>query len=104
MADEHELAPAAVNEKLDTGDAQIVDVREPGEWEEHRIAGSVLIPLDSLTARAGEIETGREVVFVCSSGVRSQMAADAFRASGYRAYNLTGGIKAWFAAGLPIEP
>ena len=102
MAEEHELAPAAVKEKLDAG-AQLVDVREPGEWDEHRITGSVLIPLDSLTTRAGEIETGREVVFVCSSGVRSQMAADAFRASGYETYNLAGGLKAWFAAGLPIE-
>ena len=53
MADEHELAPAAVKEKLDAGDAQLVDVREPGEWDEHRIAGSVLIPLDSLTAQGG---------------------------------------------------
>jgi rhodanese-related sulfurtransferase len=103
MADEHELTPAAVKEKVDGGQAQLVDVREPGEWDEHRIAGSVLIPLDSLTTRAGEIETGREVVFVCSSGVRSQMATDAFRASGYDAYNLAGGLKAWYSAGLPIE-
>ena len=103
MADEHELTPAEVTEKLDAGQVQLVDVREPDEWAEYRIPGSVHIPLDSLTSRAAEVETGREVVFICSGGVRSQMAADAFRASGYQTYNLAGGLKAWFAADLPIE-
>ncbi|MEA2346625.1 MAG: hypothetical protein QOG62_412 [Thermoleophilaceae bacterium] len=103
MADEHELSPQVVKDKLDAGGIQLVDVREPDEWTESRITGSVHIELDTLTARASEIAPDRPVVFACSGGVRSQMAADAFRASGYDAYNLTGGLKAWHQAGLPIE-
>jgi rhodanese-related sulfurtransferase len=44
------------------------------------------------------------VVFYCRVGSRSTLAADAFRASGYDAYNLVGGITEWVRRGLPIEP
>ena len=45
----------------------------------------------------------RPVVFQCRLGARSAMASQAFNASGYRAYNLVGGIQAWVDAGLPLD-
>jgi rhodanese-related sulfurtransferase len=47
---------------------------------------------------------GRTVVFTCASGIRSIKAAEIAQAAG-RAYDahLAGGIKAWKAAGLPVE-
>jgi len=101
MAD---LTPREVADLLRDGDAQLVDVREPYEHEAGRIAGDLHIELERLTAEAGSIDRDRPVVFYCRSGSRSDMAAQAFSASGYRAYNLTGGLQAWVAAGLPIEP
>ncbi len=54
--------------------------------------------------QAAEIEPERPVVFYCRSGARSAMATGAFRAAGFEAYNLDGGLLAWVERGLPIEP
>src|SRR5919198_2401117 len=101
---ERDLAPEEVKRRLDSGEAQLVDVREPYEWEAGRIAGAKHIELEHLAGRSGEIEKDKKVVFQCRVGRRSAMAAEAFAASGYDAYNLAGGITAWVEAGLPLEP
>jgi len=44
------------------------------------------------------------VVFYCRTGGRSGMATQAFRASGYDAHNMTGGMVGWAQEGRPIEP
>jgi rhodanese-related sulfurtransferase len=99
-----DLTPRQVAELIDAGGVQLVDVREPYEHEAGRIAGDVHIELERLTAEAGSIDRERPVVFYCRSGSRSDLAAQAFGASGYEAHNLTGGLKAWVADKLPIEP
>ena len=102
MADD--LSPARVAELLRDG-AQLVDVREPYEREAGRIPDDTAhIELDRLTDEAGSIDRDRPVVFYCRSGSRSALAAEAFSAAGYDAHNLDGGLKAWVADGLPIEP
>ena len=99
-----DLSPARVAELLRDG-AQLVDVREPYERDAGRIPGdSAHIELDRLTAEAGSIDSERTVVFYCRSGSRSALAAQAFSAAGYDAHNLDGGLKAWVADGLPLEP
>jgi rhodanese-related sulfurtransferase len=99
-----DLSPARVAELLRDG-AQLVDVREPYERDAGRIPGdSAHIELDRLTAEAGSIDRERTVVFYCRSGSRSALAAQAFSAAGYDAHNLDGGLKAWVADGLPLEP
>jgi rhodanese-related sulfurtransferase len=99
-----DLTPRQAAELLRDGDVQLVDVREPYEREAGRIAESVHIELDRLPAEAEALERGRPIVFYCRSGSRSALAAQAFTASGYEAHNLDGGLEAWVAAGLPIEP
>ncbi|MGH2873727.1 MAG: rhodanese-like domain-containing protein [Solirubrobacteraceae bacterium] len=86
------------------GAIQLIDVREPHEHEAGRIGGDRLIELGRLSAEAAAIERTRPVVFYCRSGGRSAMATDAFSQAGYEAHNLTGGLLAWEAAGLPLEP
>ena len=102
MADD--LTPERVAKLLGDGETQLVDVRRPDEHEAGRIAGSVHIELDRLPAEAGALDRERPIVFYCRSGSRSAMATDAFRASGYDAYNMAGGLEAWVESGLPIEP
>jgi rhodanese-related sulfurtransferase len=99
-----ELAARRVAELLERGEVQLVDVREPHEWEEGRIAGASHIELERLAGRAAEIDRDRPVVFQCRLGARSAMATAAFRAAGWEAYNLTGGLQAWVEAGLPLDP
>jgi rhodanese-related sulfurtransferase len=100
----HELTPAQVKEALDLGEVLLVDVREPYEWEAGRIPGARHIELERLAARANEVPTDRPVVFQCRLGVRSAMAMQAFRASGWDAYHMGGGIQRWVDEGLPLEP
>ena len=100
----HELTPTQVREALATGDVVLIDVREPYEWDAGRIAGATHIELERLASRANEVPTDRPIVFSCRLGIRSAMAMQAFRASGWDAYHLGGGIQRWVNEGLPIEP
>jgi rhodanese-related sulfurtransferase len=101
---ESDVSPKRVKELLDSGEAQVIDVRELYEYEAGHIAGVKHIELEHLAGRAGEIESERPVVFHCRIGRRSALATEAFRASGYEAYNMAGGIQAWAGEGLPLEP
>jgi rhodanese-related sulfurtransferase len=83
---------------------QVIDVREPYEREAGHIADSRHIELVRLTSEADSVERDRAVVFYCRMGSRSQMAAQAFRAAGFEAYTMTGGLKRWVAEGLPLVP
>jgi rhodanese-related sulfurtransferase len=100
-----EISPAEAKRRFEAGEVQLVDVREPSEWDVSHIPGDVKhIPIGELQSRAGEISTDKPVVFQCRSGGRSLMATQAFRAAGVEAYNLTGGLIDWHAQGLPLEP
>jgi rhodanese-related sulfurtransferase len=97
-----DYSPQQVSELLKSGEIQLVDVREPYEHEAGRIDGDRLVVLTELSEQAHTLDRDRPIVFYCRSGSRSAMAADAFRAAGWEAYNLSGGIIAWDAAGLEI--
>lgn len=99
-----ELTPKRAAEMLAAGEARMVDIRQPSEWEEGRVPGADLIPLEQLSARVAEIDDDRSIIFMCRSGNRSAMATEAFVASGRSAFNLAGGIEAWVESGLEIEP
>src|SRR6266566_180561 len=83
---------------------QLIDVREPYEREAGHIEDSAHIELIQLPAQAQSVERDRPVVFYCRVGSRSLMAAQAFRASGYEAYSLRGGLVQWAAEGRPLVP
>ena len=100
-----DLTPQEAAERLRTDrEVQLIDVREPDEHVAGRIAGDRLISLGQLTAEADSIDRARPVIFYCRSGSRSAMAAEAFAGAGYDAHNLAGGLLAWDAAGLPLDP
>jgi len=83
---------------------QVIDVREPYEREAGHIADTRHIELVKLTEAASTVERERPVVFYCRLGSRSLMAAQAFRAAGFEAYTMAGGLKRWDAEGLPLSP
>jgi rhodanese-related sulfurtransferase len=83
---------------------QVIDVREPYEREAGHIEGTRHIELVRLTEQAGTVEVARPVVFYCRVGARSQMAAQAFRAAGYEAYSMAGGLARWAREGRPLSP
>jgi rhodanese-related sulfurtransferase len=82
---------------MDGGKAfDLVDVREPFEYEIARIDGAKLIPLGKLTERLDELKRGRPIVVHCHSGMRSEQAVRLLQEHGFEnVYNLEGGIDAW---------
>lgn len=84
--------------------ALVLDVREPHEFAEGRVPGSLLVPLATVPSRAGEFTKDEPVYIVCRSGNRSLVAAETLVAAGYRdVRNVQGGMIAWESEGLPIE-
>jgi adenylyltransferase/sulfurtransferase len=82
--------------RLDAGDnVQLIDVREPYEYQIAQIGGK-LIPQNDVPQRLAEIDASREVVVHCRSGARSQRIAEFLKQNGYpQVLNLAGGILAW---------
>jgi rhodanese-related sulfurtransferase len=99
-----DYTPQQVAELLERDDIQLIDVREPHEHEAGAIAGDRHIAMNQLSEQAGSIDAQRPVVFYCRSGARSAMATEAFRAAGFDAHNMAGGLLDWAAAGLPLVP
>ena len=99
-----EYSPSEVSRLLAAGEIQLIDVRHPHEHEAGRIAGTRLIELSTLGENVDSIDRGRPVVLYCRSGGRSGMATEALSQAGFDAHNMSGGMLAWAAEGLPMEP
>lgn len=84
-------------------DLYLLDVRTLGEYQQFRLAGARLIPIDQLAARLAEVPKNRPVLVYCAVGSRSAQVVNYLARQGYpEIYNLYGGIYAWAQKGLPI--
>ena len=93
-----EITATELKQRLDRGDdLQVIDVREPFEYDIAKLEGTKLIPLGQVVARMSEIDPNRETVVHCKGGVRSAKAIEALQRAGFagRLVNLRGGITAW---------
>jgi rhodanese-related sulfurtransferase len=101
------ISVAEAKEKLEKGEAVMVDVREPNEYAEVHAEGVRLIPVNTVMGEVKQIRDlagSKEVLFICKSGQRSALAAEFATASGLDdlpLYNVEGGTTAWVAAGYP---
>ena len=101
------ISVSEAREKLDAGQAVMVDVREPNEYVEVHAKGVRLIPVNSVMSEVKQIRDfagGKEVLFICRSGQRSALAAEFAVAAGLSDLplaNVEGGTLAWVEAGLP---
>lgn len=76
--------------------AQLIDVREPNEFEGGHILGARNIPLSQLKTRLKELRPDKPVYLYCQSGLRSGRAAQMLHRKGYKElYHLKGGFKQW---------
>ena len=83
--------------KMNEGETfELIDVREPFEYEIARIDVATLIPLGEIVARTDELQRERPIVVHCHSGRRSAQAVRLLQQRGFtNVYNLEGGIDAW---------
>src|SRR5262245_33895499 len=91
-----EMQVEELKRRLDAGeDLFVLDVREPHEYQICNIKG-YLIPLGDLPNRVSELDSSREIVAHCRSGVRSAKAVGFLQQAGFKKVrNLAGGILAW---------
>jgi adenylyltransferase/sulfurtransferase len=93
-----EITATELKGRLERGESlQIIDVREPHEYEIARLPETKLIPLGQVVNRMAEIDPERETVVHCKGGVRSAKAIEALKQAGFpgKLINLKGGITAW---------
>ena len=90
---------------LDTGEAVLVDVREPAEYNAESIAGAKLLPLAGITKSALPNYACKKLVIHCRKGGRGGSACEKLLAEdpNLEIYNLDGGITAWADAGYPVQ-
>ncbi|MFD4402679.1 adenylyltransferase/sulfurtransferase MoeZ [Nocardia sp. NPDC058499] len=87
-----------LKDMLDSGDVELIDVREPVEWDIVHIEGATLIPKDRILSgeALSELPQNRKIVLHCKTGVRSAEALAALKRAGFAdATHLQGGVIAW---------
>jgi sulfur-carrier protein adenylyltransferase/sulfurtransferase len=91
------MSPQELKRRMDAGESfELIDVREPFEYEIARIDGAKLIPLAEITKRLDELEDKQPIIVHCHSGMRSAQAVRLLQQRGFtKVYNLEGGIDAW---------
>ena len=105
-----EMIPAKeAADRVASGNAVLVDVREPGEWADSGVAEpAVLLSLSDLRGERTQWKTfleqnkDKELILYCRSGNRSGIAANILEKEGYKVAN-AGGFKHWAGAGLPVR-
>lgn len=76
--------------------AQLIDVREPQEFENGHILGARNIPLTQMKQRLVEMRPDKPVYLYCQGSSRSSRAANLLRKNGYKDLNiLKGGFRKW---------
>jgi rhodanese-related sulfurtransferase len=98
------MSALELKQRLDSGQAVLIDVRETDEHAREQVLGARLAPLSAIDAHDFDRDHDKVAVFHCRSGMRTQANAAKLIAQGFReAYYLDGGIEAWKAAGLPVH-
>ena len=86
------LSPSDAVARMGDG-IQLIDVREPWEWEICHLPGATLLPLGQLGARLRELDASRETIVYCHRGMRSLDAARRLLSAGFsNVAHITGGI------------
>jgi rhodanese-related sulfurtransferase len=101
------IQPGKLKQRLD-GEPPLpllLDVREPVEYAFCHLEGSLLIPMNEVPSRLGELDPEQEIVVLCHHGVRSSQVAHFLDQQGFRrVVNLTGGLDAWAVQVDPRMP
>ncbi|MDA0786170.1 MAG: rhodanese-like domain-containing protein [Proteobacteria bacterium] len=94
-----------VRARIADGSAYVVDVREPHEHAEVRIAGAHLVPLSNFDSSQITPADGQDLVLHCRSARRCGIAAEQLVAEGYagKVYRMAGGILDWISEDFPVE-
>lgn len=107
------LSPQQAQAEITKGNVTLIDIREPAEIKQNgKIAGSVNAPRGmlefyadpALPSHKPEFDKEKRIILYCASSGRSALAVKTLKEMGYtNIAHIDGGLKAWEAAGLPVE-
>jgi rhodanese-related sulfurtransferase len=104
LDDVDQISREELRQRVESGDAVVIDVRPTDDYEAGHIPGARSVPFGELLQRLHELDSDVEVVAYCR-GAHCVLAHDAVRvlaAEGRRAVRLQDGMLEWRAAGLPV--
>lgn len=82
----------------------LLDVRTPQENSQGKLPGTVLIPINEIERRFGEVPKTKTVIVYCAVGSRSKPVAEFLSQRGYKdVYNMSDGIVGWYRSGFPLQ-
>ena len=98
------LTPQSAWDLISQREVEVIDVRDPAEWEKGHVPGARLVSLAELRANPKKHLPEKGVLFVCAGGVRSQTAARVALDHGVTpAYSVIGGTASWVKSGRGRE-
>jgi hydroxyacylglutathione hydrolase len=98
----NEVEPEEAWEAANSGQATLLDVRNPDEWREGHAPPAQNIPLGRLAERAGEIDRTKPVAIYCQSGSRAMVACSVLARLGFSVANVQGGFIEYANRDLPV--
>lgn len=98
------LTPLQTTQKINHDNALVIDIRDKESYRKGHITGAISLPLQDIKDHPQKIEKykGRSLIFVCSTGIESQKMAAHWLKHGYNAYSLSGGVRSWNEAQMPL--
>jgi rhodanese-related sulfurtransferase len=84
------------------GGALLLDVRAQDEWDAGHAPLALHVPARRLAERVTRLPTGKELILICRSGSRSKTSAEVLAEKGLPVAHVSGGMRAWAKAGLPV--
>jgi rhodanese-related sulfurtransferase len=100
------VSPSQATHLVNREDALVVDIRDASEYGAGHVLGAKNVPLARIGAVGADLAKRKEkpVIVYCATGERAGKAATALKKQGFaRVFNLSGGLRAWQDAGLPVE-
>jgi rhodanese-related sulfurtransferase len=99
-----EVDVTEASDLLESGEAMLIDVREPQEYEFEHVPGALLLPLSFLDPDLFPKITEKRMMFICGVGKRSAAVCKQLSKAGFtNLTNIQGGLDAWREASLDLE-
>lgn len=101
----HMVAPRTIMQWMSHDECVVIDVREPNEYVQAHIPGSILMPLSQFDPAKVPVDPAKKLVIHCRSGNRCGMAAARMMAAGFggEIHRMEGGIMNWRVQGGTVE-
>ena len=104
LEDLPQISVPELRDRLEAGEVNLLDVRQPAEWASGRAPGARFITCAELPERLDEIPTDKPLAVACGSGYRSSVVASLIAANArVPVLNVLGGMAAWKAADYPLH-